>query len=243
MSWRMHIAVVDTDKAQKIRVLPAEHYNKMAEDWIKVQKIACDYCKKNARDGYINYDFIEFIEDELKSNNLSYSREKLAAFIRYIADSPFEVDKSFEVEFTDFNQFIEKDMGVIEDYCLGRFDDISKTIGNPFYTHEDTQKLFEYYNPRVIYKQDFEKIVELFRKLIVENYKEILMDPSKELRWRGHLESKLECWQSPYIEPYNMDDHRKEIVRDYSLEYRIFELVRLYKSIDWTRNTVVFFGW
>lgn len=242
MSWRMHIAVVDTDKAQKMRVLPAEHYEKLRRDWMQVQKVTCETCMEAFKFGDLEITMLNDVEEKLKEMGYSYEKRNLESYFHYISDGNFNVDSDIDGDFTQFNQFVEEDMGVIEDYTLGRFD-ISKDIGNPFFTHADTQEMFEHYNPRVIHKKDFESIIELWRKLIVEQYKEILADPSKALRWQGNLEAKLECWESPYIEPYNLDENQKCIVRDYSLEYRIFDLIRLYKSIDWMRDTVIFFGW
>lgn len=143
---------------------------------------------------------------------------------------------------TSFYKFVDNDFGLKEDKCIGRFD-IPADIGQPFYVNEETQKLFEYYNPRIISKTDFEWIIEMYRKLVVEQYKEILSDRNKESRWRCHIEAKLDLWESPYIEPYNMDKNQSSIVRAYNLEYQIFDLVRMYKSIDWIKDTVIFFGW
>jgi hypothetical protein len=156
---------------------------------------------------------------------------------------PFCYDDDSDCERTAFNHFVEKDFGLKEDYCLGRFEDIPKDIGDPFYADQETQNLFEYYNPRVISQKDFEWIINLLRKMIVEQYKEKLYDPHGAMLWRGALEAKIEQWESPYIEPYNIDNTQKCLVRAYDLEYRIFDLVRLYKSIDWCKDTVILFGW
>jgi hypothetical protein len=160
----------------------------------------------------------------------------------YDYDLCYEEEIRNDHDRTAFYRFVENNFGLKEDMCLGRFD-IPKDIGKPFYVNEETQEIFADYNPRVLTKKDFEWIIGLFKNLVIEQYKEILLDPNKSLRWQGHIEAKLDRWQSPYAEPYNMDEEQKSIVRAYDLEYRIFDLVRMYKSIDWARDTVIFYGW
>ena len=147
-----------------------------------------------------------------------------------------------EVDRTAFNNFVTHDFGLKEDYCLGCLP-IPKDIGKPFYANEETQKLFEYYNPRVLDKEDFKKIIDLMRKEVADYYYEQLQHRNNPLVWQGMLEARMELWEAPYIEPYNLEDNQKEIVRAHNLEYRIFDLVRLYKTVDWMRDTVIFFGW
>lgn len=242
MSWRMHIAVVNTQKAQDIRMKPGAYYTNLQKDWPEVQKILCNACNEALRVGHLATDLINAVEDDLKANGLTYNKRMLTERFHEMSYGPFEVENNECFDFTCFHKMVENDMGVIEDYTLGRFD-ISKDIGAPFFVDAEAQDMFDYYNPRIILKKDLEGIVELWRKIIVEHYKEILLDPAKELIWRGHIEAKIDQWESPYSEPYNLSEKSKEIVRAYDLEYRIFDLVRLYKAIDWQQDTVVFFGW
>ena len=146
-----------------------------------------------------------------------------------------------EIDRTQFFEFVAKDFGLKEDYCLGKLP-IPDDIGQPFYDNEETQKLFSHYNPRVLKKDDFKNIIEMLRKEVVGYYREILMN-CNHLYWQGFLETRMELWEAPYVEPYNLDDDQKVIVRAHDLEYRIFDLVRLYKKVDWLRDTVIFYGW
>lgn len=150
-------------------------------------------------------------------------------------------DDEEDVDRTAFNNFVNNGFGLKEDYCLGKFP-IPDDIGKPFYYNEETQKLFSHYNPRVINKDDFKKIIDILRKEVVNYYFDILQTRNT-LNWQGILEMKMELWEAPFVEPYNIDDNQKTIVRANDLEYRIFDLVRLYKTVDWARDTVIFYGW
>ena len=146
-----------------------------------------------------------------------------------------------EIDRTAFCRFVEKDFGLREDMCLGKLP-IPNDIGKPFYTNDDTQQVFTHYNPRVISREDFQWIIDMLRKEVVDYYHEILKNRN-HLYWQGFLETRMELWEAQYADPYNLDDSQKEIVRARDLEYRIFDLVRLYKTVDWMRDTVIFYGW
>lgn len=246
MGCKIHIAIVDTQKAQPIRTTSGEYFNKIIKDWPEVQKMLCSACTDAMNAGHFGPELIRYLEDDLKINGLAYSKQLLKERFWKMSDGPFEIihqkEDVIRNNSTKFHAMVNEDMGVIEDYIIG-YIDIPNDIGHPFFINEDAQRIFSNYNPRVIYQKDMREMIESWRKQIVAHYKEILMDPTKELRWRGHVEAKLDQWEFPGSEPYNMEDDSLEIVKAYDLEYRIFELVRLYKSINWMRDTVILFGW
>jgi hypothetical protein len=43
--------------------------------------------------------------------------------------------------------------------------------------------------------------------------------------------------------PYNMDVTREGLVSSWLYEYEIFELVLLYRTFDWDKNVLIFYGW
>ena len=45
------------------------------------------------------------------------------------------------------------------------------------------------------------------------------------------------------ISPIDLDESRERITGDWSYEYTIFELVRLYKIFDWENDELVLVGW
>ena len=246
MGYRMHIAIVNTQKAQPIRVTTGEQFDKIVADWAEVQKILCEACKKAQEEYKLSPTILQEVEAQLKENGLAYSHKMLEEKFWELSDGPFIPSNDAEIIIrnasTRFQLMVLEDMQAIEDYVVGCVD-VPADVGYAFFCDEAAQRIFNDYNPRILRKQDMETIIESWRKLIVQQYKEILLDPTKELRWRGHLEAKLDRWEFPGSEPYNLENDSKEIVKAYDLEYRIFELVRLYKALDWMRDTVILYGW
>ncbi len=46
-----------------------------------------------------------------------------------------------------------------------------------------------------------------------------------------------------HLIPYDLNDGRKEITTSCKYEYGIFELVRIYKSFDWKKNFMIYYGY
>jgi hypothetical protein len=150
-------------------------------------------------------------------------------------------EEAADIAKKDFHRLVKNSFGLKEDYYFGVLP-LPNSIGKPFYTDPETQKLFERYNPRVIGKEDFKKIILSVRKEVADYYKGLLTNRDNPMQWRGALEARKDLWETSLVEPYNLDDERKEIIGVFDLEYRIFDLVRLYKTIDWEQDTVVMFG-
>ena len=55
----------------------------------------------------------------------------------------------------------------------------------------------------------------------------------------------VHSWSGKYfgILPVDLDESRERITGDWSYEYAIFELVRLYKVFDWENDDLVLEGW
>ena len=143
-------------------------------------------------------------------------------------------DEDEEVNLIDFKRIIKK-IGVFDEFQIGYLA-IPESIGNPFYVNQDTQRLFTKHNPRVINKDDFQQIIDMMRKMIVDQYHDILQD---RRNWQGVLETKMEMWEASHTFPYNLENGSKSITNLYIAEVQIWDLVRMYKAIDWMRNTVV----
>lgn len=55
-----------------------------------------------------------------------------------------------------------------------------------------------------------------------------------------HMRSMRTEWT--LLKPYNLDNG-DEITSSWKYEYGIFELVRIYKSFDWKKNVMIYYGW
>ena len=241
MGWRMHIAVVDSDLVQDERSRTGEYYLSLKNNWEKVKQITKEICQGTKDPTHNNINLIDDVERKLYDDGIPYEICPLMDYFSSIYDNPFIEDSEDDVNFTNFESIVSG-LNVKEDYLLGRFDEL-RNFGKPFYLDPAAQEQFCHYEPRILRKEDFEEIIDTIRKMVVEQYSEVLFDPNRALRWQGYIEAKLEAWQAPFIDPYNTDNKQKFIVNSYDLEYRIFDLVRLYKSIDWMRDTVILFGW
>ena len=78
-----------------------------------------------------------------------------------------------------------------------------------------------------------------------EKMKAAVMDKIHE--WQKFSEENPEMNVSKELDdhllPYNLDENSSVIVRSWSYEYQVFELVRRMKTIDWEKYSVLFMGW
>ena len=101
----------------------------------------------------------------------------------------------------------------------------------------------------MINKEGFESIIEWFRNRIQSCYESILkQDPNDVEEGRVQpieefLKKRIQDWKGEFIKPYDIHPDREGIVSSWDYEYEIFELVRVYKSIDWNKELVVITGW
>ena len=110
-------------------------------------------------------------------------------------------------------------------------------------------------------KDDFKFVIEEYRKLIYNYFKEC--ERRSYMLMQAHFHSKVETWGNfseevlnfenmtpeeaakidEIYRPYNLSEESDTIVRSWDYEYEIFELVRLYKTFDWENRALLFYGW
>lgn len=244
MGYRVYLAVIGNGEAQKLRTSSLDYYQKIADDWGAVQKILCEECEKDLKASNLSVETVVKTIKLAQNNGLYYDTRILTKHFWSMFDGPFEMvkyDKDMMLNTLLRFDDIANNAGLKECYCIGDAG-LPNDVGNPFFLDKALQEKVSYYNPRVIRKDELENLIESWRKLVANHYKEVLLDPRKEERWRGFLEAKLDCWEFPNSEPYDMSEENSNIVKAFNLEYKIFDLVRLYKSIDWMRSTVVLYG-
>lgn len=86
-------------------------------------------------------------------------------------------------------------------------------------------------------------IIEEYRKTILENYKNDLEKSEEEIK--VDIKRKITEWNGygSEIYPYSLNIENKGIVRSWLYEYAIFELVHIYKTIDWENEILIYSGW
>ena len=146
-------------------------------------------------------------------------------------------------------------------YELGKYSEIGFKLESKrpsLFASEELKKRYSDYGFALLTKDDFKAVIEAYRQKII-NWLQSLLNPeddpiipselSKEERKRltieHEIQDKIDSWSGKYfgISPIDLDESRERITGDWSYEYAIFELVRLYKIFDWENDDVVLVGW
>lgn len=146
-------------------------------------------------------------------------------------------------------------------YELGKYSEIGFKLESErpsLFTSDELKRRYEDYGFALLTKDDFKAVIEEYRQKIVNWLKSLLSpedDPlipsklSKEERRRvlidREIKNKIDNWSGKYfgISPIDLDESKERITGDWSYEYAIFELVRLYKIFDWENDDLVLVGW
>ena len=126
------------------------------------------------------------------------------------------------------------------------------------FTSKELKKRYKDDGFALLTKDDFKAVIEAYRQKIVDWFERLLnpdkspitfnklsKEERKRLEWEYEIRDKLDSWSGKYcgISPIDLDESRERITGDWSYEYAIFELVRLYKVFDWENDDLVLVGW
>lgn len=146
-------------------------------------------------------------------------------------------------------------------YELGKYSEIGFKLQSErpsLFTSDELKKRYDDYGFALLTKDDFKAVIESYRQKIIEWFKSLLepedellsvCELSKEERRRSlidnEIQDKIDSWSEKYfgISPIDLDENKERITSDWSYEYAIFELVRLYKTFDWENDDLVLMGW
>lgn len=146
-------------------------------------------------------------------------------------------------------------------YELGKYSEIAFKLESErpsLFTSEELKERYSDYGFALLAKDDFKVVIEAYRQKIVEWFTYLLnpdesridsnklsKEERKHLEWEHEIKDKLEKWSGKYFDilPIDLNENRERITGDWSYEYAIFELVRLYKVFDWENNEIVLVGW
>lgn len=132
--------------------------------------------------------------------------------------------------------------------------------GKPLFEKPEVQDVFCDYDPFVVGKDGIKKAIEIYTEKVLDWFKSLAkpgcvpekVDPLFRLKPDElNLEEvcravsdKISRWSNVFgLIPYNMDEDHSYIINSWLYEYEVFELVRLYKTIDWDKYTILFFGY
>lgn len=205
--------------------------------------------------GYRHYMYIVKKERIDQVKNLTYDELK-----RYAVQNGC-LNEDDEDDFSDYSFLADlAERNIFHEF--GKYYENAENIyklGTPLFSHPDTQKHFEEYQPYVVEQDAVLCAIEDYRQKIVKWYKGLLM-PQEEydasLEWwernnipqeqriKNHLEHQLDEWENKFgFTAIDLDMKSNKIIRSWLYEYEIFELVHQLKTMDWENNTLLFYGW
>ena len=148
-----------------------------------------------------------------------------------------------------------------EIYELGKYSEIGFKLESErpsLFATEELKGKYSDYGFALLTKDDFKAVIEAYRQKIIDWFKSLLeikdsnkftVEFTKEQYWlemlKRKVQDKLDYWSGKYfgISPIDLDENRERITGDWSYEYAIFELTRLYKTFDWENDDLVLVGW
>ena len=146
-------------------------------------------------------------------------------------------------------------------YELGKYSEIGFKLESErpsLFTSEELKERYSDDGFSLLTKDDFKAVIEEYRQKII-NWLESLLNVDERICFSEELtkeqyqfetlkqevQDKIDSWSGKYfgISPIDLDESRERITGDWSYEYAIFELVRLYKIFDWGNDDLVLVGW
>lgn len=116
--------------------------------------------------------------------------------------------------------------------------------GKPLFTIKETQDYLDDYMPYVMGSDGMLEAITIYREKVINYYKNLLKEDTPEVlneRLAKHVDDMLIEWER--FCPVDLNLEHEHISNSWLYEYQIFELVRLYKTIDWGNKCLLFYGW
>ena len=127
--------------------------------------------------------------------------------------------------------------------------------GVPLFSHKEVMEEFSDFVPYEVGQQGLLKAIEIYRQKIKDYYEDLLKDGTTQIlpfgielprpditstdKIKEHIKEKL-FWIEYKV---NLDEAKKTLTDSWQYEDTIFNLVFLLKTIDWAKETLLFYGW
>lgn len=201
--------------------------------------------------GYRHYFYL--IEKQEVQNIKRMTYEQL---LQYVELHGWESDDDWFSLMDVFNQKKIFEFGKL--YWDNTADRIYST-GVPLFDRLEVQNSFSDYRPYIVGKSGLEMAIQIYKEKILNYFKSLVKEDTipenilalsvkpNDLKLDvvcDAVQEKILRWSNVFGTcPVNMDEESETISNSWLFEYQIFELVRLYKSLDWDKYTVLFYGW
>lgn len=158
-------------------------------------------------------------------------------------------------------------------YDFGGNVDFKLPKNNSFFKKKEMKEFYEKYELKIITPEDLKYIIEHYKNKISEDYNQMInpfidsefsksmkkvysnstinsvYDFSKITQEEQnslfkilyHMRAFNTEWNE--LNPYNLENDSPEITTSWKYEYAIFDLIRIYKTFDWKKNIMYYFGY
>ena len=128
--------------------------------------------------------------------------------------------------------------------------------GTPLFTNKETFEYFSDYYPYIVGKEGLLEAINIYQQKILDYYKGLLVDGDEAIGPFGIVipQPQIKCidklteevrdkifWNNKGI--VDLDEKKPCVTSTWLYEYSIFNLVFLLKTIDWEKETLLFYGW
>lgn len=227
MGYRTYIGSMPKREYNKIKSMTKdqliEHYKVKRDDY----EIEEGYIGMSVFDfGKELYEFGKYTDFEPPKNSLK------TFFKNKELNNYFTMEHDFNIVTAEFLEYI------IESYKK-RIADYYNNMVNPFFGKREhvteREKPTDFLNS-VKTEYNYPKNQSTFDFSLITNEEQNALYEIIQ-----HVRNMRAEWTS--LDPYRLKDGRTEIVNSWKYEYTIFELVRIYKTFDWKRNVMIYYGY
>ena len=127
------------------------------------------------------------------------------------------------------------------------FDDTADRIyskGFPLFEKQEVQEYLSDYAPYVVGKDGLLEAIKIYEEKVLNHYKGLLSDDEElqKAKTLEYVKDKIRMLSAFPIA--NTDEKNKmKVTSSWEYEHSIFNLVHILKTVDWEKDTILFYGW
>lgn len=156
-------------------------------------------------------------------------------------------DKS-EEDWIDYKDVLKEHKCIFEYGTLYWDDTVERihNIGQKLFTNKDVQEEFIDFDIYLVGKAALKVTIDIYKDKIIKMYEHLfdnkaLTETEIKDKYESHLKEYQYWWTSSYA--LNLKEKDDRICDSWLYEHQIFELVRLYKIIDFEKYDLIFLGY
>lgn len=125
---------------------------------------------------------------------------------------------------------------------FGKYFDVDTTKYPHFFASEEMQKEFSDYDFWIVDRDFLRAIISKEHLAMAEWFEECSGKTHEELI--RQMKMMATEWRGDFgVCPYNLDLTKPHLVDSWKRDYAIFDLVRIYKTFDFEKNNLIYYGW